>query len=93
MDAFVLAPAYEGFIQNSFVLAVSAPSLIDKLSFEKTDLIIDLLHEKLPLDQRLQIDRVRVYESVEDLKIHAQLGFDDDAYERPLSRHTELVQV
>ncbi|RYF72305.1 MAG: hypothetical protein EOO39_12410 [Cytophagaceae bacterium] len=96
VDAFMLAPVYEGFMSNVYILAVSAPSLGQVERYDKMDLLIDTLHEHVSSDYRRMIDRVRVYNSIEDLKSHAQSGFDDsfdDVCETPLSHRMELVEV
>lgn len=81
MDMIGIAPAYEGLVNNSYILAVSAPSLAKEHgSSLKADRIIDVIYDKLTPEQRSVIDRVRVYNSAEELKQHAKCNFDHSFY-------------
>ena len=96
VDAFMLAPAYRGFMANVYVLAVSAPSLEGLECYDRIDYLVDVLHKHLSVDQRKMIDRVRVYNSIQELELHAREGFEDsfyDMHEKPLSPRMELVAV
>ena len=89
IDRVGLAPAYDGMVKESYILAVSAPSLAMRYDCgDKADTIIDLLFAKLPKEERVLIDRVRVYDSAEELERHARCNFDEQFYnycEAPLS--------
>ncbi len=81
VDRFGLAPAYRGMIENSYILGVSASSLANSVDYgDKADAIIDVLFSRLTPEQRKPIDRVRVYNSVEEYERHAQYNFDDSHY-------------
>lgn len=67
VDRFGLAPAYQGMVENSYILGVSAPSLATSFDYnDKADTIIDVLFSRLTPEQRKPIDRVRVYDSVDE---------------------------
>lgn len=81
VDRFGLAPAYQGMVENSYILGVSAPSLANSFNCnDKADTIIDVLFSRLTPEQRRLIDRVRVYGSVDEYERHAQCNFDDSYY-------------
>ena len=81
VDCFGLAPAYQGMVENSYILGVSAPSLTSSFNCnDKADTIIDILFTRLTPEQRKPIDRVRVYDSVEEYERHARCNFDDSYY-------------
>lgn len=81
VDRFGLAPAYQGMVENSYILGVSAPSLATSFNCsDKADIIIDVLFSRLTPEQRKPIDRVRVYDSVDEYERHAQCNFDDSYY-------------
>ncbi|OIN56703.1 hypothetical protein [Arsenicibacter rosenii] len=93
VDAFLLAPAYGGMINNAFILGVSTPSLKGMDSFDKADVFIDMLHTYVPKEQRSKIDRIRVYASKEELIKHAKSDFDDNSgelLERPVHELEEM---
>ncbi|WP_421828377.1 hypothetical protein [Larkinella sp.] len=96
INAFMLGKAYPGFVRNSYILAVSAPSMAGWEPYEKMDKIIDLLRAHLDVQDKTQIDRVRVYNSIEELKAHSLVGFDDDPgamYELPIRGVPQLVEI
>lgn len=76
IDAIGLAPAYGSLIPDCYVLGVSAPSMNGMDCYEKMDFVIDILFEKFSEGERRMIDRVRVYDSVKELKSHADTDFD-----------------
>ncbi len=81
VDRFGLAPAYQGMIEHAYILGVSAPSLQSSFNCnDKADTIIDVLFSRLTPEQRKPIDRVRVYNSVEEYERHAGCNFDDSYY-------------
>lgn len=80
VNAVAIAPAYGGMVADSYILAVSAPSLADLGCYDKSDAIIQVLYGKVPVEQRSLIDRVRVYDSAEELTKHAEAGFDERFY-------------
>lgn len=81
IDRFGLAPAYQGMVDDSYILGVSAPSLASSFNCnDKADTIIDVLFAKLTSEQRKSIDRVRVYDSVDEYERHARCNFDDSYY-------------
>ncbi|GAB3742315.1 hypothetical protein [Spirosoma lituiforme] len=92
VDRVGLALAYDGMVGNSYILAVSAPSLAANYDCgDKADTIIDLLFSKFPAEQRAQIDRVRVYDSSQEFERHAKCNFDEQFYgycEAPLSNRS-----
>jgi hypothetical protein len=76
VNRFGLAPAYSGLISGSFILAVCMPMAEGDLStFEKEDIIVDLLFAKLPAEHRKMIDRIRVYDSEQEFDYHARHNF------------------
>jgi len=77
VDAFGLAPAYGGMVRNSFVLGVSAPSMVGDEQPDKIQKVIGLLFSRLEPDERRMIDRVRVYDNAKELKKQAQSGFEE----------------
>ncbi len=96
VDGIGLAPAYGGVVSNSFVLAVSIPNKADLDCYDKIDIIIDLLSAKLDEADSKTIDRVRVYDSFQELKQNAENNFDDDtscSCERPMQLSAELFEV
>ena len=80
IDAVAVAPAYDGMVADSYILAVSVPSLSNRGCYDKSDAIIQLLYDKVPLEQRSLIDRVRVYDSADELKKHSENGFDSSYF-------------
>ena len=76
IDQFGLAPAYRGWSSNSFTLGVSAPSLVHLESFEKTGIIIDAMFKWLSADERMPIDRVRVFNNITELQRSAPYDFE-----------------
>ncbi len=95
VDAIGLAPAYGGLVSDSFVLGVSAPSMAMIDCYDKMDIIIDLLFANLNEAERRMIDRVRVYDSINELKSHAENDFDESscACERPLQLNAALYEM
>lgn len=81
VDRFGLAPAYQGMIEKSYILGVSAPSLAHSFNCnDKADTIIDVLFTRLTPEERRYIDRVRVYDSQDEYEKHALCNFDDSYY-------------
>lgn len=81
IDRFGLAPAYQGMVESSYILGVSAPSLASSFNgSDKADTIIDVLFSRLNPEERKYIDRVRVYDSVSEYERHARCNFDDSYY-------------
>ncbi|GAB2792972.1 hypothetical protein GCM10027275_42450 [Rhabdobacter roseus] len=96
VDGIGLAPAYGGMVSHSYVLGVSAPSLATKDPYDKMDIILDLLFDKLPENERKMIDRVRVYDTLSELKQHANSDFDNygsDWQERTMTKNVELFEM
>ncbi|MCF0048851.1 hypothetical protein LXM25_02205 [Dyadobacter sp. LJ53] len=81
IDAIGLVPAYHGLVENRYTLGVSAPSLIGMHIHEKIGLIIGLLFESLTLEERTFIDRVRVFNNVEELESAKENEFEEYPYE------------
>jgi hypothetical protein len=77
VDSFGLAPAYRGFITDSYILGVSAPSLRHLDCFKKMEVIINAMFANLTEDERGFIDRVRVYDNAEDLKRYKEYDFEE----------------
>ena len=81
VDRFGLAPAYQGMIETSYILGVSAPSLASSFNCnDNADTIIHVLFSRLTPEERKHIDRVRVYDSIEEYERHARCNFDDSYY-------------
>lgn len=80
VDCVGLVFAYGGMVGESYILGVSAPDLGHGNCSDKTDIIIDVLFAKLPANQRAMIDRVRVYDSADELQRHERCNFDDSYY-------------
>jgi hypothetical protein len=76
VDAFGLAPASREFVTNSYVLGVSAPSLIGLDVYDKMRTVIQILFERLTEDERGMINRVRVYDNSEELNYYKESGFE-----------------
>ncbi|MCF0063293.1 hypothetical protein MUK70_10050 [Dyadobacter chenwenxiniae] len=83
IDQFGLAPAYRGLSSNSFTLGVSAPSLVnEESSSRKTRIIFDALYKGLNDAEKMAIDRVRVYNNIDELKASSFYDFEsfDSSY-------------
>lgn len=96
IDAIGLAPAYSGMVKNSYVLGVSAPGMDGRDCYEKADVIISLLFRYVSSDLRRMIDRVRVYDSQEELRSYASNDFDSDSCdvcERPMNLNAQLYEM
>ncbi|MHA4739295.1 hypothetical protein [Dyadobacter sp. MSC1_007] len=96
VDTIGLASAYHGLVKDRYTLAVSAPSLSGKTKLEKIQAITSLLFSDLTLDQRQLIDRVRVYDSVEELDNYRFNDFEEypyDGYNGIQRRLPELYPV
>ncbi|MCF2488139.1 hypothetical protein [Dyadobacter sp. CY347] len=81
IDQYGLAPAFRGLSSNSFVLGISAPSLVNETSSNRTRIIFNALHKYLNDEEKMSINRIRVFDNVEDLKLGAVFdfeGFDSD---------------
>lgn len=50
-------------------------------SFDKADVFIDMIHTYVAKEQRSKIDRIRVYDSKDELLKHAKSDFDDNSGE------------
>jgi hypothetical protein len=81
VDAIGLVPAYHGIFPNCYTLGVSAPSLHGKDNYDKMDFIIDILFECLTEEERGHIDRVRVFNSLEELDLARENDFEEFPYE------------
>ena len=81
VDAIGLAPAYHGMVKNRYVLGVSAPSLSEVHKYERMEIIIKLLWERVTREERGMIDRVRVFDNINDLDDHKYNDFEDYPYE------------
>lgn len=77
IDQYGLAPAFRGLSSNSFVLGISAPSLINETSSRRTRIIFDALYKYLNDEEKMSINRIRVYDNVKDLKASAFYDFED----------------
>ena len=97
VDRIGVAPAYDGMVKDSYILAVSSPSLATNHNCgDKADTIIDLLFSYLPAEQRATIDRVRVYDSAEELERHARRSYDEGFYnycEAPLPIRGNIREI
>jgi hypothetical protein len=96
IDAIGLAPAYDGMVKDTYILGVSAPSMVAQDCYEKADAIIDILFENLDQDVRRMIDRVRVYDTKEELLSHANNDFDSDycdVCERPMAQNAQVYEM
>ncbi len=81
VDAIGLASAYHGLVQNRYTLGVSAPSLVEMDKYDKMDLIIDILFECLSQEERAFIDRVRVFDNIDELDYYKINDFEEYEYE------------
>jgi hypothetical protein len=61
---------------NSFVLGVSAPGIVGRDCHEKADNIIRILFAQTTVEVRRMINRVRVYDSIDELESHAVSDFE-----------------
>jgi hypothetical protein len=96
IDAIGLGPAYSGVATNSYVLGVSAPGMEGRDCYEKADKIIGILFANTTVDVRKMINRVRVYESADELRSYASSDFDRsdcDVCERPLSLNAQMYEM
>ena len=80
VDQFGLAPAYRGWGAKSFTLGVSAPSLINVNNSLKGGVIIDALFKHFTIEERMFIDRVRVFDDVKKLKEASFRDFEEYGY-------------
>ena len=81
VDAIGLVPAYHGLFPDCYTLGVSAPSMSGMELYDKMDYIIDILFECLTVDERGHIDRVRVFNSFEELDTAREKDFEEFPYE------------
>ncbi len=96
VDAIGLGPAYSGVATNSFVLGISAPGMTGRDCYEKADRIIDILFTHTSVDVRRMINRVRVYDSKDELKSYAANDFDRsdcDVCERPITLSAQTFEM
>jgi hypothetical protein len=96
IDAIGLAPAYSGIATNSFVLGVSAPGMNGRDCYEKADRIIEILFAHTSVDVRRMINRVRVYDSKDELRSYAANDFDRndcDVCERPVTLNAQTFEM
>jgi hypothetical protein len=77
VDAIGLAPAYHGMVRDRYVLGVSAPSLRGKDNYDKISIITDALFESLAVNERIMINRVRVYNNIEELNFYKENDFEE----------------
>jgi len=75
-DQFGLAPAYRAWGDKSYTLGVSAPSLINMHNSRKGRVIIDALFKHLSIEERMFIDRVRVFNDSKQLKEASTRDFE-----------------
>ena len=81
VDAIGLAPAYHGMVKDRYILGVSAPSLSEVHKYERMEIIIKLLWQRVTREERRMIDRVRVFDNIEELDEHKYNDFEDYPYE------------
>lgn len=81
VDAIGLASAYHGLKTDRYTLGLSAPSLVAMDKYQRMDVIIDILFECLSLEERGFIDRVRVFDNIEELNDHKINDFEEYEYE------------
>ena len=93
VDAIGLAPAYHGLVKDQYILGVSAPSLTGIHDFDKIRAITKLLFTHLTLEERKMIDRVRVFDNIEDLDDHKYNDFEDHPYEGYVGIQRKLPQL
>ncbi|WP_031529821.1 hypothetical protein [Dyadobacter crusticola] len=96
IDAIGLAPAYNGMLKDTYILGISAPDMPGSDCYEKADIIIDILFAHLSPDIRKMIDRVRVYDSKEELASHADNDFNSDycdVCERPVNMNARVYNM
>lgn len=96
IDAISLSSAYDGMIRDSYILSVSAPSLIGKECGEMVTEIIKAMFEYLPEEERGMIDRVRVYTSIEELQRNKNKDFtelDCDCESNPIRIKPEFYEM
>jgi hypothetical protein len=96
IDAIGLAPAYSGMVKNSYVLGISAPGMEGRDCYEKADAIISLLFREVSPDIRKMVDRVRVYDSQDELRSHASNDFDSDECDvcaRPMNLNAQTYEM
>lgn len=93
VDAIGLAPAYHGMVKDRYILGVSAPSLFGVHKYDKMEIIIKLLWSHITREQRGMIDRVRVFDNVEDLDDHKYNDFEDYPYEGYFGIQRKLPQL
>ena len=75
VDAFMLALAFPNFIRNSYILGVSVSSSL-KDDYLISGRIVDILFDRMTKEERIHIDRVRIYHSIDELKKNYLTGFD-----------------
>ncbi|SDG49549.1 hypothetical protein SAMN04487996_11969 [Dyadobacter soli] len=93
VDAIGLAPAYHGMGKDCYVLGVSAPSLTGLHDFDQITRITKLLFTYLSFDERRMINRVRVFNNIEELDDHKYNDFDDYPYEGYFGIQRKLPQL
>lgn len=93
IDAIGLAPAYHGMVKGRYTLGISAPSLSGVHGYDKMEIILKLLWQRITLEERGMIDRVRVFDNVEDLDDHKYNDFEDYPYEGYLGIQRKLPQL
>lgn len=93
IDAIGLAPAYHGMVKDRYVLGVSAPSLSEVNEYERMEIIIKLLWQRITKEERGKINRVRVFENIEELDDHKYNDFDDYPYEGYVGIQRKLPQL
>lgn len=93
VDVIGLAPAYHGLVKDQYILGVSAPSLCGTDDFDKIRAITKLLFTYLTFEERKMIDRVRVFDNVEELDDHKVNDFEDYPYEGYFGIQRKLPQL
>jgi hypothetical protein len=77
INAFSLAPGWEGLVPDSYMLVVLAPSLAHKKKAEKIKIIFDILYEYLSQPERRMISTVRVFDDSSIFIEKSRSEFDD----------------
>lgn len=93
VDAIGLASAYHGLVKDQYVLGVSAPSLTSLHESDQIRRIIKLLFTYLTPEERMMINRVRVFNNIEELDDHKYNDFDDYQYEGYVGIQRKLPQL
>jgi hypothetical protein len=93
VDAIGLAPAYHGLVPDRYVLGVSAPSLRGKDNYDKISIITDAIFESLAIEERIMINRVRVYNNIDELNFYKENDFEEFRTEDNFAAQKSFVTV